>query len=215
MAAPEMHDMHEAYRRMYSALGVQEIDAILKPAQEPAPVGAAQENALLLNVPNGAKPPQVYPQQNHMAHIQIHLGLMRTPLVQSTAGALAAVMAHIYDHIGFAAQQQVLGGQQMMPNQQPNPQVEAQIAMLEAQLAQQVFATQQNPPQDPLVALKSRELDLREQENLRKGGEAEQKMQLDARKQREKQQIDLERIQTTEDIARMRVEAQLMKNGLI
>jgi hypothetical protein len=150
-----------------------------------------------------------------MAHIQIHLGLMRTPLVQSTPGALAAVMAHIYDHIGFAAQQQVLGGQQMAPNQQPNPQMEAQIAMLEAQLAQQVFATQQNPPEDPLVALKSRELDLREQENLRKGAEAEQKLRLDARKQREKQQIDLERIQTTEDIASMRVQAQLMKNGLM
>ena len=215
MAAPDMHDMHEAYRRMYAALGVQEIDAILKPAQDPVPVGAAQENALLLNVPNGAKPPQVYPQQNHMAHIQIHLGLMRTPLVQSTPGALAAVMAHIYDHIGFAAQQQVLGGQQMAPNQQPNPQMEAQIAMLEAQLAQQVFATQQNPPEDPLVALKSRELDLREQENLRKGAEAEQKLRLDARKQREKQQVDLERIQTTEDIASMRVQAQLMKNGLM
>lgn len=215
MAAPEMHDMHEAYRRMYAALGVQDIDTILKPAQKPMPIGPAQENAVLLAVPNGAKPPQVFPEQNHVAHIQTHAGLMRSQLVQATPGALAAVMAHIYEHIGFAAQQQVLAGQQIPPNQQLPPQIQAQIALVEAELAQQVFGGEPTAPQDPLVALKSRELDLREQENLRKGQEAEQKIALDARKLREKQQIDLERIQTTEDIATMRVNAQLMKNGLM
>lgn len=215
MAAPDMHDMHEAYRRMYAALGVQDIDAILKPAQEPAPVGPAQENAMLLAVPNGAKPPQVFPQQNHVAHIQTHVGLMKSQLVQATPGALAAVMAHIYEHIGYAAQQQVLAGQQLPPNQMADPQIQGQIAMVEQQIAQQVFGAEPTAPQDPLVALKSRELDLREQDNLRKAAEAEQKLRLDARKQREKQQIDLERIQTTEDIASMRVQAQLMKNGLM
>jgi hypothetical protein len=214
-AAPQMHDMHEAYRRMYAALGVQDIDSILKPVTEPQPVGPAQENSLLLNVPNGAQSPKVFPQQNHAAHIQIHVGLMQTPLVQSTPGALAAVMAHIYEHIGFAAQQQVLQGQQIGPNQQVNPQIEAQIAMVEVQIAQQVFGGQQNTQEDPLVALKSRELDIRQQENMRKAQESDQRLSLDARKMREKQQIDLERIQTTEDIAKMRVEAQLMKNGLM
>ena len=220
-AAPDMHNMYQAYRRMYVALGVSDIDAILNPPQQPQPVGPATENGLLLNVPNGKPAPQVFPDQNHMAHIQTHMQMLSLPLVQNTPAAMAAFLSHISDHIGFAAQQQAQqqGQQPQMQQQgqqQPNPQLDAQVAQIEAQLTQQVFA-QLNPPQqpDPLVALKSRELDIRQQQNDQNNQMSQQDLQLNEAKMGQKQQIDQQRIATTQGIAEMRVKAQLMKNGLV
>jgi hypothetical protein len=221
---PASHNMREALRRMYAALGVEDIDGILKPEQPPQPTGPANENAQLINVPNGAPVPQVFEEQNHMAHIQMHVQLVKLPLIQNTPAALAAVTAHVFEHIGFAARQQVMQQQPQQPMQQgqqpqqpppPDPQMEAQIAELEVQMAQQVLAAFGGGEADPLVELKGRELDIKEQDSQQRANEAAQRIQLDVQKAREKQQMDAERIQSTQDIAKMRVEAQLMKNGLL
>ena len=224
---PASHNMREALRRMYAALGVEDIDGILKPEQPPQPTGPANENAQLINVPNGAPVPQVFEEQNHMAHIQMHIQLVKLPLIQNTPAAMAAITAHVFEHIGFAARQQVMQQQPQQPQQPmqqgqqpqqpppPDPQMEAQIAELEVQMAQQVLAAFGGGEADPLVELKGRELDIKEQDSQQRANEAAQRIQLDVQKAREKQQMDAERIQSTQDIAKMRVEAQLMKNGLL
>ena len=67
--------LYAAYRNMYEALGVSNIDAILPPPPQPMPLNAAKENqnALL------GQPLQAFPQQDHQAHIQAHLAMMTTP----------------------------------------------------------------------------------------------------------------------------------------
>lgn len=238
-ADPASHNMQEAYRRMYAALGVQDVESLLNPPQQPQPMGPANENAQALNIPNGAPQLQAFPEQDHAAHIESHVTFAKLPLVQSTPAVMAGILAHIFQHIGFAAEQivrkqnpqieqQAQQGQQQQtdPNQQPQgqqqqpplpPELVAQAAKIEAQLTAQIlqdFGGQQGSD-DPLVALKGRELDIREQDNARKAAEAQQQYQLDARKLEEKQKTDRERIAATQDIATMRVNAQLMKNGLM
>jgi hypothetical protein len=69
--APEMHDMHEAYRRMYEALGVADIDKILKApsSEEPVPKDPAQENIDALENTQL----KAFEGQNHDAHVYAHL----------------------------------------------------------------------------------------------------------------------------------------------
>ena len=78
-ANPGLHNMREAYRRMYDAMGVDNVDSILKPDPElPQPMGPASENASAMNV----KPPKAFPMQDHQAHIQGHAEFMFTRMVQ-------------------------------------------------------------------------------------------------------------------------------------
>ena len=72
-AAPELHNMKEAYRRMYQALGSENIEALLLPdPPPPAPMDPSQENGAALM---GA-PPTAFPEQEHMVHIEVHLSLL-------------------------------------------------------------------------------------------------------------------------------------------
>ena len=70
---PQMHNLHAAYRRMYQALEVQNIDEILPPKPQPQPQDPATENAAMI----GGATPQAYPQQDHDAHIAAHISLFR------------------------------------------------------------------------------------------------------------------------------------------
>ena len=81
---PEIHGpngMYQAYRKMYEALGVTNIDAILQPPPQPMPMNPAKENQEALR---GARL-QAFPEQNHQAHISAHLAMIATPIAQSNA----------------------------------------------------------------------------------------------------------------------------------
>jgi hypothetical protein len=149
-SAPQIHNMKEAFRKMYIALNIKDIDDILLPDMAPAPKDPVQENmdALL-----GA-PLQAFPQQNHDAHIQAHMAFMQNPQVQQNPAAMAALQAHIQQHQALKYRLQVMemlaqqgmqlpqiGPDGQMP--QLPPEIESEIAIAAAQATQQITGQEQ------------------------------------------------------------------------
>jgi len=220
---PQIHNIYEAYRRMYQALGVQNIQAILKPPPKPAPKDPAIENSDALK----AQELQAYPEQNHSAHIKAHRAFMSSSLVRSSMLAMASLQAHISQHIGFLARQMVMEqnkemlekvaqqyGNQMPPEvqQQLTVMLESQIAEMEAQITEEIVAEEQEylegAGEDPLVALKNRELDIKEQDAMRKAQYDEGRNVLDTAKLAQKAQIDQAKLDQNLGIAEMRIQNQ-------
>ena len=227
---PQVHGpngTYEAYKRMYAAIGVDNVEQILTPPPptEPMPLEAGFENNQLLL----GNPAQAFPQQNHDAHIAIHMSLLNTPPVQMNAQVQALIHSHIMQHLQMKAD--ILAQQQMPPDvlqqyqdmqqqaQQASPE-EAQnlilqagdivaqfsspiLAELLAEYTQKVSAPQD---EDPLVAIRKQELALKGQELSM---EQQQFIASENRKAMEAQQrnaVDRERIEAQEDIADMRDE---------
>ena len=227
---PQVHGpngTYEAYKRMYAAIGVDNVEQILTPPPptDPLPIEAGFENNQLLL----GQQAQAFPQQNHDAHIAIHMALLNTPPVQMNAQVQALIHSHIMQHLQMKAD--ILGEQQMPPEamqqfqqlqqqaQQSSPE-EAQSLSLQAgdilaQFSSPILAellTEYNQkvasPQDedPLVAIRKQELALKGQEL---SIEQQQFLAAEQRKAQESQQrinVDRERIDAQEDIADLRDE---------
>ena len=156
---PQMHNLHAAYRRMYQALEVQNIDEILPPPPPPPPPqDPAVENGSMIN----GQTPQASPEQDHDAHIQAHVSLLDLSVLQTAPPVLAAVFSHIFQHISMKAREmvdaeiQALGEENMMQQetamQQQNQQLQlmVQAGAIDPASAQQMAAQQmqqQAPPQ--------------------------------------------------------------------
>ncbi len=225
---PQVHGpngTYEAYKRMYAAIGVDNVEQILTPPPptDPLPLEAGFENNQLLL----GQQAQAFPQQNHDAHIAIHMSLLNTPPVQMNAQVQALIHSHIMQHLQMKAD--ILGEQQMPPEvmqqfqqlqqqaQQASPQ-EAQNLSLQAgdllaQFSSPILAEllveynqKVSAPQDedPLVAIRKQELALKGQEL---SIEQQQFLAAEQRKAQEAQQrinVDRERIDAQEDIADLR-----------
>ena len=166
---PQLHNLHEAYTRVYEALGTKQIPELLKPEEKPFPKDPAIENAEALQM----KIAQAFPEQDHDAHIAAHSAFLRTRMVQINPPVYALLQGHISQHVSFKAQKEVMAmmqqNQQMMMMAQQNPQqfkvmmdseVAKRIAQITSELAQ-AESQQDGAKQDPLIMLKQRELDLR------------------------------------------------------
>ena len=225
---PQVHGpngTYEAYKRMYAAIGVDNVEQILTPPPptDPTPLEAGFENNKLLL----GQQAQAFPQQNHDAHIAIHMALLNTPPVQMNAQVQALIHSHIMQHLQMKAD--ILAEQQMPPEvmqqfqqlqqqaQEASPE-EAQNLSLQAgdilaqfsspilaellvEYNQKVAAPQD---EDPLVAIRKQELALKGQEL---SIEQQQFLAEEQRKMQEAQQrinVDRERIDTQEDIAGLR-----------
>jgi acyl carrier protein phosphodiesterase len=225
---PQIHNQYEAYKRMYEALGVQNIEQILPPPMQPMPLDPAVENSMSIK----GSPFQAYPQQDHEAHIDAHRAFMSTVLVKSLPQAMAALQGHISEHISLLAQQQVqmeyqqqiqqlqqqaavVGPQQIqMAQQQLMMEIEKATAVRIAQITNDLLAEEQEAVasnEDPLVDLKSRELDIKEQQVMNKAKTDDERTELDKMKLASKIQTDKERIETQEDIAQLRANVQYEK----
>ena len=111
-AAPELHNMKEAYRRMYQALGSENIEALLLPdPPPPAPMDPSQENGAALM---GA-PPTAFPEQEHMVHIEVHLSLLESPVALMNPATVPSLVSHIFQHVTLEAQRMT---EEQMPEQQ-------------------------------------------------------------------------------------------------
>ena len=184
---PQLHNMYQIYRNMYNAIGVKNIDAVLPPPAPVAPVDPSLEHINAM----GMKPFQAFPGQDHRAHITAHLNFMSTNMVRNNPTIMAAIQKNILEHISIMAQEQVQlefreQMQQMMMLQQQaamNPQaqqqlqmltnqVEARKAVLIAEMTEEYMKEEKEITSqfdsDPLLKLKSREVDLRAMENERK-----------------------------------------------
>lgn len=141
-AAPEIHDLREAYRRMYVAMGVSDVETLLKPAVKPMPHTPVEENRKVLQ----NKMLVAMPEMDHEAHIKAHIMLLHTPYVSGNMEFSANIVQDIFNHISLMAKQ-VSGGDlkkatmielsmmedilpQIQPKIPPDPQVELQKEQL-------------------------------------------------------------------------------------
>ena len=77
---PQIHNLYQAYRSMYEAIGVKNINAILPPPAQPMPMDPSMEHIQAL----GAKPFQAFPGQDHRAHIDAHLNFMQLNMIRNS-----------------------------------------------------------------------------------------------------------------------------------
>jgi len=182
---PQIHNMHEAYRRVYEALGAKQIPELLKPKEQQMPKDPAMENMEAMQM----KPLMAYPEQDHDAHIAAHSAFMRTRMVQINPPVYANLQGHISQHVSLKASLEVNAAMQQNPQMaemaQQNPQqfkvmfdsqVAKRVAEITTQLSQaETMADMQKA--DPVVMLKQRELDLRAMDLQRKAQEGTMKME--------------------------------------
>ena len=212
---PDIHGpngMYQAYRKMYEALGVTNIDAILQPPPQPTPMNPAKENQEALR---GARL-QAFPEQNHQAHISAHLAMIATPIAQSNAAIVMTLQGHISEHIAMMseiqAQQEITANMtpedQAMMQQDPSmmQQMQAQIASRASEIAGEIseqYAQSITPPptEDPLVSIRKQELALRGQEVAQRQQQFEVEQEFKKEKERNDVLLDQQRIDQQEEIA--------------
>ena len=215
---PQMHDIHEAYKRMYQALGVKNISGILKPPPgPPRPLDPATENTGALQMVI----PKAFPQQDHNAHIAAHMSFMTSRMVQINPQIYGLLQGHLMEHVSLQVKQEVLAmfqqNQSMAQLQQTDEEAfsiefEAEVARRIAQKVQELvtmeqqFQSQQN--QDPLLALKTRELDLRAMDIQRKAQEEAAKMEFEANKFSAQQTLGEDKLNLNEELGKKRLELQ-------
>ena len=209
-SAPELHDLRESYRKMYIALNIKDIDALLPPEQEvPARDPISEQQASLTG-----QPIKAYDFQNHEAYVAAHSSFLQNPMVQQNPVASQSISANIQEHQAMLYRQQIeqAMGQplpQMEDGQMP-PEVMNQIAAMAAQATQQVTgqaqamaqaqaAAQQDPQRqmfDAQLQLEREQLMQKTEDDMRDAEIAMSKAQLDAQIKREKIEADL-RVQDT------------------
>jgi hypothetical protein len=222
---PEIHGpngIYEAYRRMYSSMGVQNIEQLLPPPPQPQPVDPANENASLI----AGMPAQAFAGQDHDAHINSHMSLYGTMTAQANPVVLSLIQAHIYQHISFRAAEIVDQQNAQNPEfqamaqqiQQLPPEVGMQyqqklqenvardIAAVVSGLTEQINAMFMPPPPqpDPLVELRGKELDIKADDVQRKREEFVQKQEFDAMRAMENNKLAEQRLEIQKDIAIMK-----------
>jgi hypothetical protein len=223
-AAPDLHNLREAFRRMYRAIGVKDVDSILKPAdqEDPAPKDPAIENSDALD----NLPLVPFQGQNHDAHIMAHLVFGSSAIIGQIPQIAMALQKHVMEHVSLKSKEQVAAqfSQQLQgqpPNQEQALEIEAAVANLISQGMQEVKALsirisgqgQEGP--DPLIALKEQDLALRSQRDKTEAQLDQERLELDKQKAETNARLGEDRIQSSEDIVQARIvaarERELMK----
>jgi len=233
---PQIHDIYQAYRSMYDALGVKNVNAILPPPAQPTPLDPSLEEIAAM----GMKPFQAFPGQDHKAHIDSHLNFMKSNMVQNSPSVMAALQKNILERISLMAQEQIqleftnelMQAQQIQQILQTNPQnpqliaqaqaltmkINARKAQLIAEMTKDYMDEEQKImgefSGDPLIKLKAREVDLRAKENERKGEEAQERIDLDTAKALMNQENQDEKLEQNEKLAKLRASVSLAKQGM-
>jgi len=210
-AAPDLHNMYEVYRDMYEALGVRDVDRLMKrlPDEEPKPTDPAQENIDSLDMITL----KAFEGQDHQAHIMSHLVFGASPMVASLPPVAIALQKHVLEHVKLQAMEQA-----MAQRPQNELQYEALVAQGVAAGMQQVRELSAqisgaNQP-DPLVQLKEQELQIRAQAEQADTALDQAKLQLDAQNQEQRQRQFNERIASQERQTAARIDAGLQRELL-
>ena len=230
---PQIHNLYQAYKDMYQAIGVDNIDLILPPPARPMPMDPSLEHISAM----GSQPFQAFPGQDHRAHIEAHLNFMQLNMVRNNPAIVAAIQKNILEHISIMAQEQVqlefsqelqqlpILQQQAAQNpaiaqqlQMITQKIESRKAVLVAEMTSD-FMKEENKitsqfDSDPLLKLKSREVDLRAMENEQKRKEAEDRINLDKMKALMNQQNNENKLEQNEDLAKLRAGVSLAKQGV-
>ena len=226
---PQMHNMYQAYRSMYEALGTKNIDQILMKPQPPQPLDPSMENIMALS----GKPFQAFPGQDHRAHITSHLNFMATNIARNNPMVTAAMEKNIFEHISLMAQEQIeLEFAQELPQLQmmmQNPQMQMQAqemrqriegrkAVLIAEMMEEFLKEEREVTSgfgnDPVAQLRARELDLRAMDNQRKKVEGQEKINLDRMKAMMNQSDKQDKLDQNEKLAKLRANTSIEKTIL-
>ena len=233
---PQIHDLYQAYRSMYDALGVKNVNAILPPPAQPTPIDPSLEEIAAM----GMKPFQAFPGQDHKAHIDSHLNFMQSNMVQNSPSVMAALQKNILERISLMAQEQIqlefsqelMQAQQMQMMLQQNPQnpqliaqaqaltnkINARKAQLIAEMTKEYMDEEQKImgeySGDPLIKLKAREVDLRAKENERKSKDDQERIDLDTAKALMNQENQEDKLVQNEKLAKLRASVSLAKQGM-
>ena len=217
-AAPQLHNMHEVYRDMYEAIGVTDVDRLMKkvPDEEPRPLDPASENI------NALDTLQLYAfqGQNHQAHITAHLVFSASPIVGGLPPVAMAMQKHIMEHVKLQAEEQAMAQMQQagpMAVEQQKMQMEALIAQGVAQGLQQVkqlSAQVSGQGPDPLIKLKEQELQIRAQAEQQDAQLDQAKLQLDAQNQQMRADQFDKRLASQEAQTAARIESAMQREML-
>ena len=230
MSQPKMHNLYMSYRKMYEALGVKNIDQVLPPPPPNAPKDPSLENIDAL----AGKPFQAFPGQDHRAHITAHLNFMATNLVRNNPPINGALQKNILEHISLMAQEQIqiefsseLMMMQQLQQQAPmNPQaaqqlqqiqqtLEARKAVLIAEMTEEFMQEEKRITSqfdhDPLLKLKSREVDLRAMDQQRKKEYDEARVGIDQAKLVQAKDIADDKLEQNEELAELRADTTMDK----
>ena len=232
---PQIHNLYQAYRSMYEAIGVKDIDKILPPPKQPMPMDPATENILALS----GKPFQAFKGQDHRAHITVHLNFMATNLARNNPIVLGSLEKNIFEHISLMAQEQIeiefreelqqlaqLQANPMLAQQDPNVQqqilsltlaMESRKAKLIAEMTEE-FKNEENRimgqfGNDPVAKLKARELDLKAMDDSRKKDEGEERLNLDRMRAMMNQSNFDDKLEQNKELAMLRAGVSLAKSG--
>ena len=224
---PQLHNLNAAYRRMYQALEVQNIDEILPPPAEPQPLDPAIENAraLMGEILN------TFPDQDHDAHLRMHMAFMKTPLVSTSPQVMGTFYSHVMEHISqksrkmvqgeiegiigqaqlaaqsgaidpVAAQQQIMKVQQDMQDPAQMEQlISLQMEKIMAEILPGLLPVGNDPMSDPLVQIRMQELALKEKDLQRKTEEDQGDMMIELQRMQQQAASAAARIESSEEIA--------------
>ena len=218
---------------MYEAIGVKNVDTVLPPPAPNAPMDPSMEH---INALTG-KPFQAFPGQDHQAHITAHLNFMSTNMVRNNPAIMAAIQKNILEHISLMAQEQVqlefreqIMQLQMLqqqaatdPNaaqqlQQISQTIEARKAVLVAEMTEDFMKEEKKITSqfdsDPLLKLKSREVDLRAMENERKKDNDEAQVELARARLMQQRENFEDKLEQNEDLSKLRAGVSLAKSGI-
>jgi hypothetical protein len=218
--APQLYDMALLHRQMIEVLGVKNANKLVKTEDDAIPMDPVSENQNLLTM----KPVKAFIEQNHEAHIGVHMAVIQDPHIQQlmqmnplAQQIMAATMAHVNEHIAFAYRRQIeeqLG--MTLPteeqNKQVSPEIADQIAVMTAQASQQLLQQKQQQAQqqqaqqqmqDPVVQMQMQELQLKQEDLKLKA----QKQHMDAAAKADQLRIEEARIAAQKEIAAMQVGA--------
>jgi hypothetical protein len=243
MSNPKMHNMYQAYRDMYEALGVKDVDLILKKKQPPQPMDPAMENMMAL----AGKEFKAFPGQDHKAHMDAHLSFMGTMIARTNPQVLGLLQKNILEHITLMGQEQIqlefkeemqeiqqmtAQLQQMGPPNPQNPQFMAMQKQMQsitqtmesrkAQLIAEIMAEYLEEEKkvlnqidsDPLLKLKNEEIQLKAKEEERKKEEGEQKAEMEALRLVSNRQMSEDKLQQDDNHAKLRASVSLAKDGI-
>jgi len=253
MSNPKMHNLYHAYRGMYEALGIKDIDLLLKKPQQPAPMDPAMEHIQALS----GTPFKAFPNQDHQAHMAAHISYMGTMMARTNPQILAFLQKNIMEHIALMGQEQVqlefkdemaqmqqmgVQMQQLQAQMQQNPQMAQQmqqnpqimqmqqemknltekiesrksilIAEIMAEYLEEEKKVLNQIDNDPLLKLKSDELQLKAKEEDRKREEGETKAEMDALRLVSNREIAEDKLEQDDNHAKMRASISLAKDGI-
>ena len=240
LSNPRIHNLYNAYRDMYEALGVKNIDSLLPPPAPPKPMDPSVEHMMALS----QKPFKAFPGQDHTAHMKAHLSFMGTQLARTNPNILAAVQKNILEHISLMAQEQVqlefkeeiAQVQQMTAQMQQlgsqNPQmkqvsmqikktsdeIEARKAVLIAETTAEYLEEEKKVlnqiDNDPLLRLKADEVQIRAREEQRKRDADEEKSNIDRLRLIQNRDIAEQKLDENDKHQKLRAAVSLAKAGV-